>query len=731
MDPFRQPRPGLFFRKYLPFVLLLLIAFAGYWQIAWMQYCLKYDMMDQAYQWRYFVGECLQNGFLPLWNPYQNLGYPMHADPQGTAWYPVTWLIGFFGGYNPFSLSFDFILHVFFAGTGMYALGKKLGFQQWIAFMVSVAFMLSGFFIGNAQHFSWIASGTWIPFILAFFIDLNKNKKRISAGLTGFFMFMLVTGGYPAFVIITGYLILTLIIWFVLNEYRMKGRKAAWLMVRLNLLWIGFAIALSAVYIISILNVIPFIHRTEGLDYSIIVFNPFSPQCMLSFITPFATVRDPGFFDTDISMANGYFGIILLIMFIYSLFVKKPVVFRIFFWFGMVSLLAAMGGYLPVRKVLYDYVPFMNLFRFPSLLRYFALLSFIVMAGFSFNKLIREGRRFTALKAVTGVILGILCLALFITWFRLRGINDLQPVTLFTENTSASWFQHFYLQLFIQIVLVTLLLLSFFIFKRKTLFYYIIFISVMDLFIAAQLNAPFSVYSEKYTTRDVYEHTRLFSPSFPVPSRKPVIENTDKRSGISYGPLWKNLSIFRKEIAHDGYNPFLIYRYDSIRDSMPEFHRYLLSNPPAFLARQIRSIDSLGGDLHNNKRLVSGEAYLINQDFQDVNKFEEISNPEDTLWFRFFSPNRMIFTTHTANYRMLILLQNYYRGWHVKIDDHPANLYISDMTLLSTFVPPGTHTVSFIFRPLAVIIGLMITIVALFCWIIFMMRWKGDIRGEL
>ena len=102
--------------KLSPYHILLVLAIIGYWQLSVMISPLKYDMTDQAFQWRYFIGECLRNHTLPLWNPYQHMGYPIHADPQGTAWYPVTWIIGYLAGYNISALSFDFILHIFLAG---------------------------------------------------------------------------------------------------------------------------------------------------------------------------------------------------------------------------------------------------------------------------------------------------------------------------------------------------------------------------------------------------------------------------------------------------------------------------------------------------------------------------------------------------------------------------------------------------------------------------------------
>jgi len=81
-------------------ILLIVIALIAYWQIAFLQNGLKWDMLDVVFPYRYYIGECLQNGYFPFWNPYQQLGYPIHADLQCPTWYPETLLIGYFFGYS-------------------------------------------------------------------------------------------------------------------------------------------------------------------------------------------------------------------------------------------------------------------------------------------------------------------------------------------------------------------------------------------------------------------------------------------------------------------------------------------------------------------------------------------------------------------------------------------------------------------------------------------------------
>jgi hypothetical protein len=73
-------------KTYRYYAFLLAVAILALLPVAMMWHPLKYDLIDQAYPWKYFIGECLREGLLPLWNPYQLLGSPIHADPQSSAW---------------------------------------------------------------------------------------------------------------------------------------------------------------------------------------------------------------------------------------------------------------------------------------------------------------------------------------------------------------------------------------------------------------------------------------------------------------------------------------------------------------------------------------------------------------------------------------------------------------------------------------------------------------------
>src|SRR3954466_14062687 len=94
-------------KEYYFYLAFLAIAVLAFWQISFFIHPVKWDMIDCYYPWRFHIGECLQHGKFPFWNPYQDLGYPIHADPSSGAWYPFVWIIGYFFGYNIYTIGME------------------------------------------------------------------------------------------------------------------------------------------------------------------------------------------------------------------------------------------------------------------------------------------------------------------------------------------------------------------------------------------------------------------------------------------------------------------------------------------------------------------------------------------------------------------------------------------------------------------------------------------------
>ncbi|MEA3450747.1 MAG: hypothetical protein U9Q83_02455, partial [Bacteroidota bacterium] len=91
--------------KYL--IIIFFVAIIAFWQVTFFQNVLKWDFLSITVPWRFFIGENIQNGMLPLWSPYAKLGFPLYFDPQ--TWYPVSWFISSVFGYSIYSVHLEFI----------------------------------------------------------------------------------------------------------------------------------------------------------------------------------------------------------------------------------------------------------------------------------------------------------------------------------------------------------------------------------------------------------------------------------------------------------------------------------------------------------------------------------------------------------------------------------------------------------------------------------------------
>src|SRR5512135_3749441 len=86
----------------------------------------------QFMPWRWYVWEMLQQGMLPLWNPFNGMGAPLMANYQLALFYPPGWLTYLFaaiGGVSwmAWSQTLLIVLHLIWAGIGMVQFSRSLG----------------------------------------------------------------------------------------------------------------------------------------------------------------------------------------------------------------------------------------------------------------------------------------------------------------------------------------------------------------------------------------------------------------------------------------------------------------------------------------------------------------------------------------------------------------------------------------------------------------------------
>jgi hypothetical protein len=125
---------------------------------------------------------------------------------------------------------------------------------------------------------------------------------------------------------------------------------------------------------------------TEGVSWEKTVEYGESFKSLISFIAPLSTARTNAFYDNiDPSMLNHFMGIIALFFGIYGWNSKRTTREWVLIVFGLV--IGAMSfSDLPIRKLLFDYVPFMNLFLQGPYLRVFMLLGLAIFIASGLEK---------------------------------------------------------------------------------------------------------------------------------------------------------------------------------------------------------------------------------------------------------------------------------------------------------------------------------------------------------
>ncbi|MBU0763789.1 MAG: hypothetical protein KJ607_03025, partial [Bacteroidetes bacterium] len=380
---------GIDFRKFRAIILITVVIIVGYWQVAFLRNSLKWDILDCYLPWRYHHSECMLSGEFPLWNPFQNFGYPIHADMHST-YYPPVWLIGSTTGYSNITFHFILLLYLIIAGYGMFRLSFHFTGNDRSALITGIAYVLSGYFFSHAQELSTLAGAAWLPYVLLFYLRTLQLRRYFDAAVCTVFLFLVINGGYQALTIILLYLLLLLFLYYIVKALRDKDYRNLFSLLKLNLLIAGLLILLNLPTIISLYQVIPHVSRFGGLAEDSISSFPFSPQSLLSLFLPFAVVKEVQFFDTDITMNNAYTGIIILGFFILALFRKRTAIEYIFIGFGLFSLFAAFGDYTPLRGILYHYVPLMNMFRGSAYFRLFFILPVFLLAGNSLSLFLKN-----------------------------------------------------------------------------------------------------------------------------------------------------------------------------------------------------------------------------------------------------------------------------------------------------------------------------------------------------
>ena len=213
-----------------------------------------------AYPLAHFQRECFWRGEMPLWNPYNNCGVPFLAQWNTMPLYPPA-LIYLLGPLT-WSLNFFCLIHLFFAGMGMYFLARRWSGNHIAAGLAGVVFAFNGLSLNMLMWPSHIATLAWMPWVvlLAEKAWLQGGRNLFAAALAGA---MQMLAGGPETIMLTWLLVVALWCVQIFQGFRQPNAISRAMLWRLPLVVLLVA-CLSAAQLLPFLDLVANSQRHQG-----------------------------------------------------------------------------------------------------------------------------------------------------------------------------------------------------------------------------------------------------------------------------------------------------------------------------------------------------------------------------------------------------------------------------------------------------------------------------------
>ncbi|MFH1541191.1 MAG: hypothetical protein ABID79_04995 [Elusimicrobiota bacterium] len=585
------------------------------------------DVSLMYYPARFFFGNSLRIGEFPLWNKNIFLGFPIHAEGQGSFFYPPNILFAIF--HQKIAYNYAYLIHLFLGGFFMYLFLREIKLKKIPSVIASFVFIFSGFFACHAEHIVLFNSCIWVP--LGFLFILRKRYLHLSLifalqFLTGFSQIAFYTG-------------LILFFWQIFNIKKAKEMIMFFLSPILGML-IAFC------QVLPTLELIPHSIRSKGLSPQDMFSWGYYLKDLLLFIHPYFfgnpvfgtyTRKDSIFYENCI-----FVGIMAIFLVAIGLIkIKREKIVRFFFILAL-----AIIGFLmafPVVIKIASTIPIFNFFRVPQRFLVFVVFALSVLVGYAFQSL--------TLKRLKIPILFIISLELINFGF---GYNKVLPKDYFDTPNFAK------------------------LLKKDTSLFRIVTIG----------GSKIQILNYLFSTIDQTNHAA-------------------QKSFLNF--LFSNTNIIFDIPTLDIYTPLKVVDDSKNWELIKSNVKYVLSS---VLLTNDRFV--LCGEIYLPAILISLKVYK-NSDYFSYAFFEdEKKQKKEPLKILQYSNNKVRIEKDVDAAGVVTLLDYNYPGWFAFVDGISSKIYTTNTMTRLIKVGRDSKKIDFIFLPQSFIIGIWISIFAIF-----------------
>jgi len=642
---------------------------------------------------RSLAHESLRAGRLPLWSPYMFCGYPLAAEGQVAAFYPVALLISWLLP-SPGDINWLIITHLLLAASGSYLLARLLGLRPFAAWWCGLTFSFSGYLFAHLHHVSLVCAASWLPVVILFVERAWRSHALPNAVLAAVAWAASALCGHPQ----TLFQISLVVIFWVAWRWLESGRRRRGLARRAALtLGVTFALGLGLAAVQLLLTADLAAASPHGERGSLEYVTSYSllPAHLVGLVLP-NREGTPAF--NSYTGGNYYWEYVLYIGLLpLALAVVGAARRKAWALAGLAAagMLLALARGNPLYQVL-RFIPGFSDFRAPARHIYLFTFAAALLAGHGWQALagwrwLAAGRRLVLVGAVAAVLA-----SLDLLWFDrpLAPLSD--PRVLTAPNPAAAAL------------------------NRDPGWWRALIVppSTIDAkwvppggwavnpdgWVEARLLLPADV-PQSYRIRIIDGYA-----GFTDPTQAPffnaayaALRAGDLRLlslvGTRYLVLPPGLNLPGLESVSAG--PFVIHRNP---EAFPRAFTTAQALPAA-TAEQARekTIQLARAGLLRETAVVDDAAAAI----------DAHGDPAAALTVEEPRPERVIVRARAERDCLLVLNERHDRGWQARLDGRPVRLAVVDAALMGAVLPRGEHTVEFVYRPRGLIVGRAVSLLSL------------------
>lgn len=402
----RKPQKNFFTEhpNWTAVILLFLLLIIFYYPIVFENKTLLPPDKLTAQSYENFFNKAIEDGTYPLWNPYIFSGMPSYGSLASARLVNVfdaaiNYTILGIRKIIPMTSFMRILLNYLFFGLLVYLLLKSFKLNRYACLFSAIAVMFIPQYIAFTAfgHNTKFLSLVLIPLIFWSVDQLIKKQNLLFFTITALALGFQLLRAHVQVCYYTYLLIGIYVIYYAVIEFR-ETNKFDKIAKTLGLI-LGAGIVALLLSSVMYLSVYEYSHysirgggETGGLNYDYASSWSFSPYEMVTFFVPSffgfggATYWGKMPF-TDYPL---YMGIVVLFLAGLAFVLKRD---RKVIFFGIVALFAlivSFGKHLPILySPMFEFLPFFNKFRVPSMIHILLDFSVVILAGFGLHYLIQ------------------------------------------------------------------------------------------------------------------------------------------------------------------------------------------------------------------------------------------------------------------------------------------------------------------------------------------------------